>query len=46
VGPMAFGDHTDWDWDERVLRTLRCAAASFRLLATPRNTAGPGRLRA
>ena len=32
AGPMAFNDHTDWGWDERVLRTLGSVAASFRLL--------------
>jgi hypothetical protein len=29
---MAFNDHIDWGWDERVLRTLGSVAASFRLL--------------
>jgi hypothetical protein len=32
LDPMAFNDHTDWGWDERVLRTLGSVAASFRLL--------------
>ncbi|PRY50702.1 hypothetical protein LY71_103266 [Geodermatophilus tzadiensis] len=29
LDPMAFNDHTDWRWDERVLRTLRSAGAEF-----------------
>ena len=29
---MAFNDHTDWRWDERVLRTLESVDDSFRLL--------------
>jgi hypothetical protein len=29
---LAFNDHTDWGWDERVLRTLGSVAASFGLL--------------
>ncbi|MFC5754281.1 transcriptional regulator [Actinomadura rugatobispora] len=27
--PMAFNDHTDWPWDERVLRTLAKVGESF-----------------
>lgn len=27
--PMAFNDHTDWNWDERVLRTLENVGTSF-----------------
>lgn len=27
--PMAFNDHTDWRWDERVLRTLSSLDTSF-----------------
>ncbi|WP_113705160.1 transcriptional regulator [Nonomuraea lactucae] len=27
--PMAFNDHTDWRWDERVLRTLANVGRSF-----------------
>jgi hypothetical protein len=27
--PMAFNDHTDWRWDERVLRTLAYVSTSF-----------------
>ncbi len=27
--PMAFNDHTDWVWDERVLRTLTFVCAGF-----------------
>ena len=27
--PMAFNDHTDWRWDERVLRTLASLDVSF-----------------
>ena len=27
---MARGDHTDWRWDERVLRTLTSVEGSFR----------------
>ena len=30
--PMAFNDHTDWRWDDRVLRTLASVAGSFRRL--------------
>lgn len=30
--PMAFNDHTDWRWDERVLRTLASIDSSFRRL--------------
>jgi hypothetical protein len=29
LDPMAFNDHTDWRWDERVLRTLANAGKSF-----------------
>jgi hypothetical protein len=32
LDPMAFNDHADWGWDERVLRTLASVAASFRIL--------------
>jgi hypothetical protein len=28
--PMAFNDHTDWRWDDRVLRTLAHVDGSFR----------------
>ncbi|HEX7745956.1 MAG TPA: transcriptional regulator [Micromonosporaceae bacterium] len=28
--PMAFNDHTDWRWDERVLRTLKALDDAFR----------------
>jgi hypothetical protein len=27
--PMAFNDHTDWPWDEQVLRTLASVGRSF-----------------
>ncbi len=30
--PMAFNDHTDWRWDERVLRALVSVGAVFREL--------------
>lgn len=30
--PMAFNDHSDWRWDERVLRTLASVGTSFREL--------------
>jgi len=30
--PMALNDHTDWRWDERVLRTLAAVDNSFRHL--------------
>jgi hypothetical protein len=30
--PMAFNDHTDWRWDERVLRTLASVDDAFRRL--------------
>ncbi|MFD0690116.1 transcriptional regulator [Actinomadura fibrosa] len=29
LDPMAFNDHTDWRWDERVLRTLASVGTSF-----------------
>jgi hypothetical protein len=29
LDPMAFNDHTDWRWDERVLRTLRSVGTAF-----------------
>ncbi len=29
---MAFNDHADWRWDDRVLRTLASVATTFRLL--------------
>ena len=32
LDPMAFNDHCDWRWDDRVLRTLASVATSFRLL--------------
>jgi hypothetical protein len=32
VDPMAFNDHTDWRWDERVLRTLESVDGAFRRL--------------
>ena len=32
VDPMAFNDHSDWSWDERVLRTLSSTGHMFRLL--------------
>ena len=32
VDPLAFNDHTDWRWDERVLRTLASLDDSFRHL--------------
>ncbi|MFC7550282.1 transcriptional regulator [Plantactinospora sp. GCM10030261] len=32
LDPMAFNDHTDWRWDERVLKTLTSVEASFRQL--------------
>jgi hypothetical protein len=32
LDPMAFNDHTDWRWDERVLRTLASLGMSFRRL--------------
>ncbi|HEX6339053.1 MAG TPA: hypothetical protein VFZ85_19015 [Jiangellaceae bacterium] len=32
--PMAFNDHTDWRWDERVLRTLAALNRSFSQLCT------------
>jgi hypothetical protein len=33
--PMAFNDHTDWRWDERVLRTLSALDRSLRQTAMP-----------
>ncbi len=30
--PMAFNDHTDWRWDDRILRTLASVGTSFREL--------------
>ena len=30
--PMAFNDHTDWRWDERVLNTLAAVGTAFREL--------------
>jgi len=30
LDPMALNDHTDWRWDERVLRTLASVEISFR----------------
>jgi hypothetical protein len=32
LDPMAFNDHTDWRWDERVLRTLAYLDDAFRRL--------------
>ena len=32
LDPMAFNDHADWRWDDRVLHTLASVATSFRLL--------------
>lgn len=32
--PMALNDHTDWRWDERVLRTLETLDEAFRQLCT------------
>jgi hypothetical protein len=32
--PMAFNDHTDWPWDERVMRTLAALDRAFRQLCT------------
>ena len=32
LDPMAFNDHTDWPWDERVLRTLSSVDRVFREL--------------
>lgn len=29
LDPMAFNDHTDWPWDERILRTLNNVGESF-----------------
>ena len=29
---MAFDDHADWRWDDRLLQTLASVATSFRLL--------------
>jgi hypothetical protein len=29
---MAFNDHSDWRWDERVMQTLSSVATSFRRL--------------
>jgi hypothetical protein len=29
LDPMAFNDHTDWTWDERVLRTLTTLGEAF-----------------
>jgi hypothetical protein len=31
---MAFNDHTDWRWDERILRTLASVGTSFRELCS------------
>jgi hypothetical protein len=33
--PMAFNDHSDWHWDERVLQTLASVGRSFRHLCDP-----------
>lgn len=32
LDPMAFNDHTDWRWDDRVLQTLSSVDRSFRRL--------------
>ncbi len=32
IDPMAFNDHSDWSWDERVLKTLTSAGHTFRQL--------------
>lgn len=32
IDPMAFNDHTDWRWDERVLRTLASLDRALRRL--------------
>ena len=37
--PMAFNDHTDWRWDDRVLRTLTHLGKSFGRLCDPLATA-------
>jgi hypothetical protein len=29
IDPMAFNDHTDWAWDERVLGTLTSLGQAF-----------------
>ena len=29
IDPLAFNDHADWRWDERVLRTLASLDTSF-----------------
>jgi hypothetical protein len=34
VEPMAANDHTDWPWDERVLRSLATLDKAFRQLCT------------
>jgi hypothetical protein len=34
IDPMAFNDHTDWTWDERVLRTLTSLDTAFGHLCT------------
>jgi len=45
LDPMAFNDHTDWRWDERVLRTLASLDTSFRqLCGSARRVPGPLRL--
>lgn len=33
--PMTFNDHTDWRWDDRVLKTLASLGGSFRRLCGP-----------
>ena len=33
--PLALNDHTDWRWDERVLRTLASVDDAFRRLCNP-----------
>jgi hypothetical protein len=34
LDPMAFNDHTDWGWDERVLRTLAHVGKDFKELCS------------
>lgn len=33
--PMAFNDHTDWAWDERVMRSLEALERSLATVTTP-----------
>ena len=39
VDPMAFNDHSDWSWDERVLKTLASVGHTFRQLCDELATA-------